>query len=308
MKRILFTFLILSVIGLTSCHKSGTNLDIKQYDQQQITNYIAANGLTGMIRDTSGGDTTGIYYKIINPGNTAKPLDYPDSVSFVYTLRSFDGKFIAPDTSINHYAGYVGHITPNGLLLGIRNILKYKGASMRVLVPSHLGFGLYGTGQGSKTVTNGRIAGNQCLDYYVNVIDNQRQYDDLVIQHYINANNLTGYTKLNNGVYYKITIPGTGIDPITDDSTITFTYTGFLFNNTVFDQFNTTGGVTYSLSQLTPGVVSALKYAVTGSYISILAPSALEYGGQGQSGGGGQENVPANACLRFDFAILGVTP
>src|SRR5580692_5342487 len=113
MKRIFFTLLILSALALSSCRKNGGDLNIKQYDQQQITNYIAANGLTGMIRDTSGGDTTGIYYKIINPGNTAKPLDYPDSISFVYTLRSFDNKFIAPDTSINHYAGYVGHITPN---------------------------------------------------------------------------------------------------------------------------------------------------------------------------------------------------
>lgn len=308
MKRILFTFLILSVIGLMSCRKSGNNLDIKQYDQQQITNYIDANGLTDMTRDLSGGDTTGIYYKIINPGNTAKPLDYPDSVSFVFTLRSFDGKFIATDTVTNHYAGYVGHVTPNGLMLGIRNILKYKGASMRLLVPSHLGFGLSGTGQGSKTITNGRIAGNQCLDYYVNVIDNQRQYDDQVIQNYLKANNLTGYKATPNGVYYKITIPGTGIDPVNALSTITCTYTGFLLNNTVFDQYNVSGGTGFSIAELTPGVAEALQQpgVVVGTYISIIAPSALEYGAAGSSGG--QENVPANACLRFDFAIITVSP
>lgn len=309
MKRTIFTLLILSIIGTMSCRKSGTNnIDIKQYDQQQIASYKSSNGLTDMIQDTSGHDTTGIWYKSINPGNTAKPVDYPDSVSFVFTIRSFDGKFITTDTVTNHYAGYLGHVSPNGLLLGIRNILKYKGASMRMLVPSHLAFGVSGTGSGSKTVTNGRIAGNQCLDYYVNLINDQRVYDDLVMRNYMTTNNLSGFTKLNNGVYYKITVPGTGTDPITDNSTITCTYTGFLMNGSIFDQFNTTGGTSFSIADLTPGVASALKHAVNGTSITIIAPSALEYGAAGAGAGSSGISVPVNACLRFDFTISAVAP
>jgi len=309
MKRTIFTLLILSIIGTMSCRKSGANnMDIKQYDQQQITGYIASNGLTGMIRDTSGGDTTGTYYKILTPGSPTKPVDYPDSVSFVFTIRSFDGQFIAADTAINHYAGYLGHISPNGLMIAVRNILKYKGASMRLLLPSHLAFGVSGTGSGSKTITNGRIAGNQCLDYYVNLINDQRVYDDIVIRNYLTANSLSGYIKQNNGVYYKITVPGTGTDPITNNSTITCTYTGILMNGSIFDQFNTTGGTSFSIADLTQGVASALQHAVNGTSISILAPSALEYGAAGAGAGSTGISIPANACLRFDFTISAVSP
>ena len=51
---------------MVSCRKDKVELTLKQYDQQQISNYISANGLSGYLRDTVGGDTTGMYYKIIS--------------------------------------------------------------------------------------------------------------------------------------------------------------------------------------------------------------------------------------------------
>src|SRR5579872_7603 len=194
MKSILFTLVLLLAIGLTACRKDKNYPDIKTYDQQQIASYIAANGITGMVKDTTGGDTTGIWYKIITPG-TGVAVDYPTEISYVYTIKSFDGLYNSVDTVVNHFDGLVGHTAPNGLILAIRNILKYKGGKMRVLIPSHLAYGVNGVGSGSKTITNGRIAGNQCLDYTVELIDNQDKYDDAVIQTYLTANNLTGYTR-----------------------------------------------------------------------------------------------------------------
>lgn len=307
MKQVFFTLFILSAIALSSCRKNGGDLNIKQYDQQQITNYISSNGLTDMVRDTSGGDTTGIYYHLINPGNKNEPaLDYPDSVSFVYTLKTFDGKFIASDTILNHYGGLVGHITPNGLMLAVKNILKYRGASARILVPSHIAFGLAGAGSGSKTITNGRIAGNQCLDYYVHVIDNQFVYDDLVISNYITRNKLLGYTKDPDiGYYYKVTVPGTGINAITENSTITATYTGLLLNGQFFDNSFATTTTSFNVPDFAVlGLADALKkHATSGTSISVIIPSKWAYGGPGNS-----TVIPAYSCLRFDYGITAVSP
>jgi FKBP-type peptidyl-prolyl cis-trans isomerase FkpA len=301
MKKILFSLLLLSAVSLVSCRKSGLQLDIKQYDQQQILSYMAANGVTNAQKDTVGGDTTGMYYQVLNAGNGAQ-LNYPDSVSFVYTIRSFDGKFIASDTVMNHYAGLVGHATPNGLMLGIRNDLKYKGGKVRFFIPSHLAYGVNGVGTGSKTITNGRIAGNQCLDYTVEVINDQKAYDNLAIKNYMTANNLTGYTETASGLWYKITIPGTSTDPITYNSTVTLTYTGLLFNGNIFSNYNTTGGTAFNIPDVVPGFQEGLEHATAGSTISFIMPSALAYGAGGGSG------VPANACLRYDCAIITVTP
>ncbi len=302
MKQILFSLLLLSAVSLVSCRKSGLQSDIKQYDQQQILSYIAANGITNAQKDTVGGDTTGMYYQVLNVGNGAL-LSYPDSVSFVYTIKSFDGKFIASDTVTNHYDNYLGHVSPNGLMLGINNDLMKKGGKVRFFIPSHLAYGVNGTGTGSKTITNGRIAGNQCLDYTVEVINDEKAYDQLVIKNYLAANNLTGqYTETASGLWYKVTTPGTSTDPITYNSTVTLTYTGLLLNGTIFDQFNTTGGTQFNIPDVVPGFQEGLEHATAGSSISFIMPSALGYGATGGSG------IPANSCLRYDCAIITVTP
>ncbi len=250
MKLTLFTLFLLSVIGFASCRKSSGEPDIKQYDQQQIQNYIAANGITGMQRDITNGDTTGIYYQIITPG-TGAIVDYSDTISYVYAMHSFDNKFLLEDTVVNHYFGYLGHIpftvyNTNGLMLSIRNNLQRKGGKIRVLVPSHLAYGVSGYGSGSSTVTNNRIAGNQCLDYTVNLVDDQIAYDDMVINNYKTANNLTGYTKITtDGLWYKIITPGNG-NSINDNSSVTCNYKLLLMNNTFVDTASATTTATFS--------------------------------------------------------------
>ena len=308
MKRILFTLVMLFAIGLTACRKDKNYPDIKEYDQQQIANYIAVNGITGMLKDTSGHskgtDTTGTWYKILNVG-TGPAVDYPDEISYVYTLRSFDGKFIATDTVINHFDGLLGHTAPNGLILAIRNILRYKGGKMRVLIPSHIAYGVNGSGSGSSTVANARIGGNQCLDYTIELINDQGKYDDMVIQNYITANNLTGYVRSADSLWYKILKTGTGAHPDIN-STVTANYTGQLLNHTFFD--NSYVSTTYpfnDLSLLTSGFREGLEMTSVGSVISMIVPSRLAYGGGGSASGA--VTIPANACIRFEVTVTAIT-
>lgn len=316
MKLTLFTLLLLSAIAFVSCRKSGNNLDIKQYDQQQIQNYISVNGITGM-KSAPTGDTTGIYYKIIDPGDTTStPADFADEISFVYTIHSFDGKFIASDTVLNHFDGYLGHTSPNGLMLAIHNLLKYKGAKMRALIPSHIAYGVNGVGTGSTTITNGRIAGNQCLDYTVYMISDQKPtdnkaikineqaaYDEIVIKNYLTANNLSGYTKTADGLYYKISKQGNPDSVINNNSNVTLNYVGKLMNGTVFNDYSTTTATFSDLLgiNLSPGFLEGLKLIYGGGAISIIMPSRLAFGA------GTSASVPANSCLAFDISNLVVS-
>ncbi|MDB5022325.1 MAG: hypothetical protein JWP78_80 [Mucilaginibacter sp.] len=315
MKQTLFTFLLLSAIGFVSCRKSGSQPDIKQFDQQQIQQYIAANNITGM-QSVPSSDTTGIWYKIIDRGDTTRSVDYPDEIALVYTLRSFDGKFIAADTVLNHFDGFLGHLGPNGFMLAIHNILKYKGSKIRVLVPSHLAYGVTGFGSGSSTITSGRIAGNQCLDYTAYMvsdqkagddpaikINDQKVYDDLVIKNYMSANSLSGYSQTADGLYYKILKVGNPDSTINNNSSVTLNYTGKLMNGTIFDDHSTTTGTFSDLNNTlgAVGFVEGLKLIHGGGNISILLPSRLGYGPSANGA------IPANACLRFDFSNIVVT-
>jgi len=332
MKQTIFTLLLLTTIGFLSCRKTDNHQTITQYDQSQIKSYIANNGITGMKQDTVGGDTSGIYYKIILPGS-GTPLQYSDEISYVYTVRSFDGKFVSTDTVQNQFLGFIGHITasnfPVGVEIAIINDLKYSGGSMRILIPSNLAYGVTGYGSGSTTVAGSHVAGNQCLDYYVHIIAKQPDvsstkqtgyfgtgyfqalYDDQVIKNYMAAHSLTGEYLPDSGVYYKIMTKGTGTDPITDNTTAEVEYNERLLdvNQTVVGGVNPTSDPGTDSTALeipsipVAGAVRMLKkYAVKGTVISMIIPSGQAYGLASPSG------VPANACLRYEFTIVDVSP
>jgi FKBP-type peptidyl-prolyl cis-trans isomerase FkpA len=317
MKQKIFTFLLIVATGLSACKKTQDQPDIRAYDQDEIQKYITANGLTGFSEDTTrdGTGTTGIHYKILTQG-TGDTLKYSDKLSLVYTVKSFDGKFVRSDTIANHFYGYLGYLTaadlstgfslPDGLRLAVHNLLQYKGASMRVLIPSRLGYGITGTGSGSSSNTNTRVAGNQGLDIYVNVIGDQNAYDDKVITNYIAANNLTGYVKDPLGYYYKIVTPGTGpVEAISEFSKLTMTYGGSLLNTFSFDYANYTTSVVYTPYDLTARYGEALghaleNHATTGTSLQIILPSSLGLGNFTSTG------IPANSVLKFDFTITGI--
>lgn len=320
MKRRIFTFLLFAFAGLTACKKNDNNQpDIKQYDDQQIQQYMSANSLTDFTKDETviGDGATGIYYKIINPGNPSSGPDsikYQDQISIVYTVKSMDGKFARTDTIVNHFDGYLGNLTtlidqttgfsmPVGVQLALHDLLKYPGASMRVLIPSRLGYGVRGFGTGSVTSTN-RIAGNQSLDFYLHVVKNQADYDDLVIKNYFNANGLSGYTKDPLGYYYKIITPGTGTQgEITRYSTVSMTYVASLLNGVSVDETAKTTATSFTLSggYIDGFVDSIVKHCVTGTSISVFIPSALGYGTNSNGA------VPVNGILRYEMQIASVT-
>jgi FKBP-type peptidyl-prolyl cis-trans isomerase FkpA len=311
MKQKIFTFLLIAAAGLTACKKDKVYPDIKQYDDLQIQNYLNANNLTGFTKAEN--DTTGIYYKIINPG-TGKALDYSDQVSIVYTMKSFDGKYVSSDTITNHYVNVLGHLTagsatatavpplPKGLELAVHDILKYKGGSMRLMIPSRLAYGKSGFTI-SSLGKNISFAGNQSIDFYVHIINDQAAYDDLAIRNYMKAKGLSGYTKTASGIWYKTITPGTGaVGSIKEFSNVTSSYTGTLLNDLQFD--TNTSYVTTPYSSI-PGMKEILlNHAVQGTVLSIVIPSGLAYGESERSG---LVFIPSNSVLRFEWTVTTVT-
>ncbi|MFD0748671.1 FKBP-type peptidyl-prolyl cis-trans isomerase [Mucilaginibacter calamicampi] len=308
MKKIILSLLIAVVAGFVSCRKTDTDVDINQYDDEQIQAYIKTNGITGMQKDASG-----VYYKVLKTG-TGSRFQYSDSVGFVYTLHSFDGQYASVDTIANHYTGYLGHISeatyPLSLQTAIYELVKNYGGKIRLLIPSHLAYGAKGIGTGSSTTVNVRIAGNQCLDYYINVMnnqpgDNQNTYDDLVIKNYLAAKGLTGYQRTSSGLYYLITRPGVGTTPVTNNSYVNCFYTTGLLNGLMVDQNNDAPGAQLEVPEVITGIREAFKsLATTGAKMTIIMPSSLAYGQMGVKA----NNIPGNSCLRFDVQVLNVTP
>lgn len=308
MRRFTYTLLFFGLLAMVACRRDQYNPTITQYDDDQIKAYLSSNGLSGFSRDTSG-----IYYQLINPGRDTA-LQYTSNVSMVFTVKSIDGKYTSSDTIANHFDGYLGHISTTtsplgldvvGLQQAVHNIVKRNGAIARIIVPSKLAYGVSGAGSGSSSNTAGRIAGNQCLDYYIHLIGDtvaQEAYDDMVIKNYINTNGLTGMQKDPAGYWYTITEAGPGTVPITYQSSIITTFTTRLLNGYIASQNNTTGGVSMDIPDLIPGIQMGLKkYGRTGALITFLFPSRLAYGKQTTS-------IPPNSVIRYDVRIISVSP
>ncbi|WP_158825155.1 FKBP-type peptidyl-prolyl cis-trans isomerase [Mucilaginibacter lacusdianchii] len=315
MKLTYLTLCVLLTLGFVSCRKDKQDIGIKEFDEQQITAYIKANGLNNMKR--ADGDTSGIYYEILNQG-TGATLRYQDTIAYTFSINSLDGLYNSTDTVFNHGWSFVGQLIPSGVQQAVYNLVKTKGTRARFLIPSRLAYGSSGFGNGSS-----RLRGNQSLYYYINVINNQDAYDDACIQSYFkNTNsNPAEYTKITSGryagLYYKIRKAGTGTTLINETSTVAIDYKGSFLNGTVFDpsnysENNNASPATYDLNNpnaLIPGFREALLLAKNqGTDITVIVPSRLAYGRPGSVNPTTRAVViPSNSVLIFDVTINTVT-
>jgi FKBP-type peptidyl-prolyl cis-trans isomerase len=275
---------LISIIA--ACEKEYDS--IETIDDKNVTAYIQANKLN-MVEYQD----TGIYYEVTNPGSGVN-VEYSDQLPLIFTIKSLDGKFASLDTfsSSNRYYNYLGYFNPEGVRLGIKEVLKKKSGVIRMIIPSRAAFGRNGVGG---------IQGNASLDFSIKVLDKNKlaAYEDFTIQKYIAANALTGFTKTASGLYYKIDVPGTG-SPISIDSTVVAEYEGKLINGTVFDKTNTGSPATLGLANVVKGWQEAVPLIKEGGTIRMILPSSLGYGLQGTDG------IPAFSALFFSVKVTEV--
>ncbi len=137
---------------------------------------------------------------------------------------------------------------------------------------------------------SGCLKNNGCQDKTV-------QSEAATIAAYAAANGITGITH-SSGVYYQVTIPGSGPSP-TPFSQISVRYTGKLLDGTIFDS-QTGNPVTFTLSQTVPGFQIALQQVQKGGTIKFIIPSSLAYGCTGNGG------IPSSAILFFEVQLVDV--
>ncbi|WP_411273666.1 FKBP-type peptidyl-prolyl cis-trans isomerase [Daejeonella sp.] len=272
---------------IIACEKEYDSIEI--IDDKNINAYIQANKLNVVEYQNSG-----IYYEVINPGS-GTDVEYSDQLPLIFTIKSLDGKYSSLDTfsNSNRYFNFLGYFNPEGVRIGIKEVLKKKSGTIRMIIPSRTAFGRNGAGT---------IPGNASLDLTVRVLDKNKlpAYEDFTIQKYLAANALTGFTKTASGLYYKIDAPGTG-SPISVDSTVKVEYEGKLFNGTIFDKTSTGSPASLGLADVVKGWQEAIPLIKEGGTIRMILPSSLGYGLQGNEG------IPAFSALFFNVKVTDVT-
>ena len=279
--KLAFTsFLLITV--LAGCDKEYES--IEQVDEQRIQSYIAAQKLS-LVKDPAG-----FYYQVLSPGTGPAPKN-SEIVFFLYTAKSVSGKEYFTASSYATSSNFLGYVRPEAWRLGLYKI--NKGGKVRIVYPSALGFGRNGAGV---------FEGNEVLDSELELFDvkNQAEFEDVLINRFITANSLTGFTKLPSGIYYKVVAPGTGTEEVKLTSNVTVAYTGRLLNGTIFDSATTAKPYTSKLELLIEGWKETLPLIKKGGKVRILVPSASAYGSIGSG------SIAPNSILDFDIELTDI--
>jgi FKBP-type peptidyl-prolyl cis-trans isomerase len=265
----------------------------KNTDDSLIQDYIKKNNITNA-QKTAGG----MYYVITQQGNGAKP-NPGQTVNVNYTGKLLTGKVF--DSSLNPGR------TPFQFVLGKGQVIKgwdegigllNAGSKATLLIPSSLAYGPGGAG-------GGIIPANAVLTFDVELISIAKPHtpamDDSIIQDYMKKNNISNALKTPSGLYYVVTQQGTGAKPTTGQ-TVTVNYTGKLLDGKVFDSSLKPGSKPFQFPLGKGNVIRGWDEGIAllnvGSKATLLIPSALAYGQQGNQG------IPGDAVLIFDVELL----
>ena len=121
--------------------------------------------------------------------------------------------------------------------------------------------------------------------------------DDKIITEYLSKNKIEA-TKASSGLYYYIETKGNSTKP-NQNSQVRVSYKGYLSNEKVFDESDSSGIVFY-LNQVIEGWTEGICYFGEGGKGKLFIPSALGYGSKSP------EDIPANSVLIFDVILKDV--
>jgi FKBP-type peptidyl-prolyl cis-trans isomerase FkpA len=125
------------------------------------------------------------------------------------------------------------------------------------------------------------------------------------LETYLAANTLPAIQH-TSGVFYNITVPGSGLSP-TICSNITIKYTGsFIPSGMVFDHSPAgSPGVNFTLGELIVGWQKILPLLKIGGKVTLYIPPSLGYGARNYPN---DTNIaiPANSYLKFEIELVNV--
>lgn len=156
MKRTLLSLFIVSLIFSGSgCVKDSVCKDkTVQSEQGTITNYAATHGITATAH------SSGLYYQVINAGSGPAPAQ-GSRITVKYTGKLMNDQIFDQQTT-----AAVGPMALTGLIQGwqIGLPLIQKGGTIKLIIPSSLGYGCTGFGS---------VPGNSVLYFEIELVDVQ---------------------------------------------------------------------------------------------------------------------------------------
>ncbi len=290
----LFFSIIIAVIVFSSCKKEYET--VEQYDENRIATYLRDNSITNMIKDPSG-----FYYAIINQGNDGVIAD-ADSVLFALKVTSLAGKTHFETPALSNSGEYLGYLTSaygKDFLPGIqypKDVIKtaiskvQRGGSVKVIVPSHLAYGIKG---------NAMFSENEILIIEISVFkeESQAELDEFRISNFLAVNNITAIRD-PSGIYYQVLQEGTTGIAADLQFLLKTKYKARLLDGYVFDQ--TVGDTPYEIELKSTRYFGLKKILVgrkAGTKLRVFLPSSVALGSYGSA------DVPKNSNVDIEVEI-----
>lgn len=261
---------LLLLVTFISCNND--NEPTVYQTEDDIIQYLTENDLNATKNDA------GIFYNITSAGND-KYADENATITFSYKLYLIDGTIV----EISDEEGI--EVVLSQILPGLANGLTYfsEGSEGTIYIPPAFGYGF---------VDRNDVPAGSVLIFDVKILK-ITTFEDQILA-YLSENNLVAQ-KSETGLYYIVEVAGEGAE-ITQNSTVTVAYKGYLLNGTEFDSSSELG-VKFNLSNLIPGFKEGVTYFKEGGKGKLLLPPDLAYGSNGSG------SIPPNAVIIFDIEV-----
>lgn len=276
MKKIILLLLVVSFISCNDDEKEMTNLGQTEAD---IISYIEANNLVAERTEA------GVYYVTETKGEGKTP-DSDAYVKVNYKAYLLDGS-VFDQSEAEGISFDLLNLIP-GFKDGIVNF--NVGGKGTIIMPPSLAYGDSGI--------SGVIPGGAIIIFDIEIISVINAENEADIIEYIEVNELDT-ERTESGLYYTIENIGEG-DAISENSTITVKYEGYLSNGTVFDSTDD-AGFTMQVNELIPGFSEGIQLFNEGGKGKLIIPPNLAYGEDGIT-----DVIPRSAILIFDVEVLTV--
>jgi FKBP-type peptidyl-prolyl cis-trans isomerase len=291
-KSLVCAFILLLFCGCQKEQQLPIFEDQLKQDLQAIDEYLSSNSIAAEI------DSTGnLRYSISRSGTGRKPV-LVDSIRVTYTTSLLDrNRLVKIDSVVEKPIAFL----LNSLIIAWRKIvpLMGEGSKFTIYVPSGLAYGSY---QQGKVPPNANLVFEVELVKVIPEFTRQLAKDVKAIDQYLTANNITARVDAS-GLRYQILNAGSGPVVSSTDS-VSLTYVGKFFDQTVFDRQSTTQK--YRLSRTLRAWQTGLLQLQKGGVIRLYTPSGLAFGAYGSSGTPTQIQVPPATNVIYELTLVDI--
>lgn len=291
-KSLVLPFFLAMIIGCKEDQALIPFDDQLANDLLAIENFLSANGIAAEL------DSSRTLRYIISQSNPGRKPVLVDSVRVKYrTYQLKSNKLLLLDSVVTKPLPFL----VNSFIIGWKKIvpLMGEGSKFTIYVPSGLAYGRY---QQGKVPPNANLVFEVELVRVIPEFTRQLAKDVKAIDQYLTANNITARVDAS-GLRYQILNAGSGPVVSSTDS-VSLTYVGKFFDQTVFDRQSTTQK--YRLSRTLRAWQTGLLQLQKGGVIRLYTPSGLAFGAYGSSGTPTQIQVPPATNVIYELTLVDI--